>query len=250
MSIQQIIAHNTPLGPRWSYGALGFVSIDGAPGTGSEQTRNALELLRERHTDAAANLLPERVADHLRLTVGTTVLRAIGAAIEDGTAEARAAREAGLRMMQPAQPVDMALAADEWRAFRGMDQAGQAFAIENGDLTRLTALVAHGNRVPLSEPLWAIAVDKYRVENWLVAANLGADNPAQADFAHPLATGVDMDAARAESRALMDQHDARVAAVEANERNVRDLLNFVGAVLGMDPEAVLDAALGRERAAA
>ena len=248
MTAPAIISQDTPHGPRWAYGTLGFISFDGAPGTGGEPLRNALTVLQERHTDALANLLPERVPEHLQRTVGSMVYTATGEVLALATGEARAAREADLRWLEPARPVELALAADTWNAYRAMDDAGRTWALDSADLTDLTALVAHGNRVPLVDTIWNRAVERYREENWLVVQNLAAQHPATATIERPLAIGADMDAARDEVRDLLAQHRARLEAVETNEKSVRDLLVFLGAVLGMTPGAVLDAALGRDHA--
>lgn len=109
----------------------------------------------------------------------------------------------------------------------------------------LTALVATGNRIPLEAAIWDRAVERYREENVLVQMSLPAQHPATATVERPLATGPDMDAARAAAREKLAEHNARLERVEQAQRSATELLVFLAAVFDMTPAAVLDKVMGR-----
>ena len=175
-------------GPVYSFGSVNWHSPDRAIGFGEEPIRNLMLGLSKVHTAISADTFPERVPEKLFDRMGGNVAAVTRMAIEDGRGEARAAQEADGRIMEPARPVDPALAADVWGAYRSMDPGARANAIEQADLTDLTALVGFGNRVPLDPQMWARAVERYRVENWIVKANYAANHPAAVTIEQPLAT--------------------------------------------------------------
>ncbi len=250
MSFNPLIVQDSGRGPVYLLGSVSWYSPDGAPGFGSDAIRNALSGTAKTQADLAADMLPERVPARLFALVGGNVLAITRGAIDAGRAEARAAQEADSRMMEPAMPVDPSLAADIWSGYRSMDNGARAASIGQADLTDLTALVTFGNRVPLDETMWQMAVERYRVENWIDRVSLAASHPSEVSMDHILAIGPDMDAARQESRALMAQHAARLEAVKANEATAQNLIVFLATVFAMTPETVLDHVMGRADAQA
>lgn len=245
MSINLMTIQDSGRGPVYLIGNASWHSPDEAPGFGSDAIRNVLAGTAKTQSNLSADMLPERVPARLFDLVGGNVIATVRGAIDAARAEARAAREADSRMMEPAMPVDPSLAADIWSGFRLMASAARAASIARADLTDLTALVSFGNRVPLDDNLWHTAVERYRVENWIDKVSLAASHPSEVSLDRILTIGPDIEAARQESRALMAQHAARLEAVKTNEATAQSLMVFLAAVFGMTPESILDHVMGR-----
>lgn len=248
-TINEITYQDTPIGPRWSYGTVGFISPDEAAGFGRNELRSALTGLQAVHNAAAKRLQPDHVAEHVReQSWGGVVRGATRDSFNAALAEAREAREADLRHMEPARPVEAELARDTWAAYRSMDRAARARAIEFADLSELTALHQYGNRVPLAPEEADLALPRYRLENRLAKDNVAARHPAVATVDDPLVIGPDMDAARAEVETWEKAHAKRLETVKANEATAQHLIGFLATVFDVPPQEVLDTALGRENA--
>ena len=245
----EITQHTTPLGPRWAKGSAGFISPDGATGFDSDELRSRLTGLATIYNTQAARLQPEHVAPTVREeSWSATVRGAARNAFNAALTEARAARAADLGHLEPARPVDPAVAIDVAQAFRAMSRADRARAINEAALEELTALHQYGHQVPLLPEESARVLARYRVENRLVAQNAAARHPATPTVEHPLVIGPDMGAARAEVEGWEAAHRARLEAVEANEATARYLIQFLAAVYDVAPSAVLDGILGRDDA--
>lgn len=248
-TINEITRQDTPIGPRLSYGTIGFISPEGAAGFGDNGLRSGLTGLQAVHNAARDRLQPDHVAEHVReQSWGGVVRGAARDSFNAALAEARDAREADLRHMEPARPVEPELARDVWSAYRSMDRAARARAIELADLSELTALHQYGNRVPLAPEEADLARTRYRLENRLAKDNVAARHPAVATVDNPLVIGPDMDAARAEVETWEKAHAERLERVEANRATARHLIQFLAAVFDVPPGEILDAILGRENA--
>lgn len=240
-----IITQKIPRGVRYSSGSAQFISLDGVPGLGDEPVRNAIGVVADLQTDAAANLLPERVAAHLWEVIGARTVAAVASAFDVAKAAARTANEADAVIMTPVEAPDPMLAMETRQCFRALEPAAQAYAIDQADLVDLTAVVASGNRAGLDAPIWEAAVERYREENTVVKMALPASHPMLATVDRPLALGPDMDAARAAAKEKLAEHDDRLARVEQAERSATDLLQFLAVIFATTPEALLDAVTGR-----
>lgn len=202
--------------------------------------------------EAASKRFQEHlVVEHVRETTWNDIVRgashlAFNAALE----EARAAKEAGARHMEPALAIDPMRAAEIRAGFRAVDAAGKASLLAGADLEALTAVVADGNPVPLDPTLYAEAVRRYRVENRLIKEGVAAYHPAKPTVDNPLAIGADMAAARKQVEGWESAHAARLDAVKANEDSARHLIAFLAAVYEVRPDEVLDGILGRDHAEA
>lgn len=250
-TINEIARQDTPSGPRLSYGTVGFISPDEAVGFGRNELRSALTGLQAVHNGAVKRLQPDHVAEHVREeTWGGVVRGAAREAFNAAIAEARDARAKTLEHEEPARPVDTAFAQDVWQAYRSMDRAARARAIELADLAELTALHQYGNRVPLAPEEADLALPRYRLENRLAKDNVAARHPAVATVDDPLVIGPDMDAARAEVETWEIAHADRLEAVEANKGTAEHLIHFLAVVYDVPPQEILDTVLARENAVA
>lgn len=247
--MNEITYQQTPVGPRWAIGTIGFISLDNAPGFNDPELRSRLTGLTAVYNAESQRLQPDHVAPAVREAAWSGVVRG-GArkAFDAGLAFARDAREADLRRLEPAQPVDAAFAKDVWESYRAMDREGRMRAFEAADLSELTALHQYGNRVPLSPEEAAPALARYRVENLMVAQNVAAGHPAVATVETPLVIGPDMAAARQQVEEWEKSHAERLEAVEANQAIARDFINFLAVVFDVPAGEVLDAIMGRDDA--
>ena len=245
----KITRHDTPIGPRWAIGSVGWISPDASAAFSSTEMRSPLNSLEVVHNGAVDRLRPEHVVGTVRESQWGPIVRGAAAnAFAAAQREAREAREADLRHLQPAQPVDVVLARDVWVSYRAMDRAGRARAIQTADLADLTALRQYGNRVPLEPKTWEMAVKRYRVENRLAESNGASRHPAVATLDNPLVIGADVDAARGEIESWEAAHAARLEAVQTDQATARNLIAFIAAVFDVRPQEVLDGVLGREAA--
>lgn len=243
--MSEITVHPTPIGLRYLYAGTAVILRDDLPGIGGDVLAAMMSTLKEVHDEAAATFRPEKVADVARERMGPRAFAATRHAFDEAKAYDRAANEADARIMVPAEPVAPEVAVEARQALRSLDRAGQAQAVNQADLVDLTALVATGNRIPLEAGIWDRAVERYREENVLVQMSLPAQHPATATVERPLATGPDMDAARAAAREKLAEHNARLERVEQAQRSATELLVFLAAVFDMTPAAVLNKVMGR-----
>lgn len=234
---------------RYGYGTLGVVLMELSPVAGGGELDSRLAGLMAVYNSALGQYQSHLVAGHTRETTWTQIARvAVRDAINAGLSEARAAEIADRKTMQPTEPVDAAFAADVWSMYRPLQSEGRFRAIAAADLAELTAIHQFGNRIPLTPDEAAVARDRFVLENWLVDMNVAARHPAVSSVDQPLRIGADMDATRREVEGWMKAHTERLAALKTDERTVRDLLIFLGAVYDVAPAEVLDAALGRDDA--
>lgn len=249
-TIAEIEEQQIPRGLRWAIGTVGFVSPDGAAGLGGNPLRSSLTGLMTVHNAALKRLLPERVHEFVReQTWGDVIRGAARAAFNAALTEAREARAADLRHMEPALAVDPARAVEIRTGWRGVDEATLARMVQTADLETLTSVVGDGNLVPiLDDPLWNEALRRFRHENRLLKENVASRYPAAATVDDPLVTGPDMNAARAEVETWEKAHAGRLEAVEANKATAQQLIHFLAAVYDLPASQVLDAILGRENA--
>jgi hypothetical protein len=243
--MSEITVHPTPVGLRYLYAGTAVILRDDLPGIGGNTLADMMGRLKEVHDEAVASYRPEKVPEVARERMGPRAFAATGHAFDEAKAYHRAANEADARIMTPVEPVAPEVAVEARQGLRSLDRAGQAQAVNQADLIDLTALVASGNRVPLEGPVWDRAVERFREENVMLQMSLPAQHPAIATVERPLATGPDMEAARAAAREKLAEHNDRLERVEQAQRSATELLVFLAAVFDMTPAAVLDEVMGR-----
>lgn len=72
----------TPFGPRWAVGPVGFISHDGMAGFGGQALRETLANLAERDGPLWDDMIPERIPAMRRQLFAGTVMPVAGRAID------------------------------------------------------------------------------------------------------------------------------------------------------------------------
>lgn len=250
---QTIIIQDTPVGPRWSYGTIGFISPDGMAGLGDHRLRDALTSIAERDQQVVLETLPDRLAQVRQRLFGSAAFGAANDAIDAARRSKSDTLAADARLLEPARAVDPAFVLYHRNAVGAMDPAGQARWIDaNGDdLERLTSIAAHGtNHANLSGRLWDEALEKYRLANWKARFTGAGGHPAQPNVNEILAVGPDMAAIQDEAEEHLREHIERLAGIGAMEATAKELIALLSAFFAITPAKVLDRALGRTDAIA
>lgn len=232
-------------GPVFQNGSHAWHSPDGAIGFGDDPIRNALTRLAVQEAAFAAELKPELVYERLWQAEGGMIRAGWRGAHSAASDEATAAARADLTFRTPVEPVDPAIAAWVWSRWSSMDAGSQGKALVAANLVTTTALTAWGNQAGLNDQLFDAATARFRELNWLRKAHLEAVNPRQPSLERIVVTGPDHAAAQAQARQELAAHDARMQAVEANERTARALVDWLAGLFRVAPQAMLDRLQGR-----
>lgn len=248
--MNSITFHQTPSGPRWAVGGLGFISPDGMPGFGGEPLRSTLISMTERDAPLHDDMLPDRIPAMRRQLFAGTVMPVARAAIEEARKAKSETLAADARQREPVLTVDPVLAVEMRAAVRAMDPSGQAAWIETAGLEGLTVTAADGNPSNLPEPIYERARERFWLENWISRYNAESGHPAQPDVDTVLATGPDMNAVRREAEGYLETHRARMANIEHMESTAKDLIAFLAVLFDVSAQEALDMATGRDREAA
>ncbi|MXO46871.1 hypothetical protein GRI69_01170 [Erythrobacter vulgaris] len=248
--MKSIAKQNTPYGPRYSVGSVGFVSHDEMTGANSPELRNTLDHLVERDSSLFDEYQHDKIPEIRRRTFAGAVAPAVGRAIDAMRLAKSETHAADAALMEPALTVDTLLALDYVNGARSLSEAGQDDWIKRADLAALTAVVARGNSVPFPEPIWEQAVERYWLLNWAERFNAAATNPAVPDLGTVLATGPNMDAVMAEAARYRADHLKRLAAIGVMESVAKDMVAFMAALFDLSAQEALDMVMGRTDATA
>ncbi|MBR1143688.1 hypothetical protein [Bradyrhizobium sp. AUGA SZCCT0431] len=129
--------------------------------------------------------------------------------------------------------------------FDAADIAGKAAMIQSFTLEQLSGLVDAGALDALPNDLATIARDQFMILAHVARAGLQANFQRQASAADPLASGADVDAAMAASKASLDALKARFADVDAAANVLRSIVTAVALICEItidDAYAVLTSA--------
>lgn len=248
--MKSIAKQNTPYGPRYSVGSVGFISFDKMTGANSPELRNTLDHLVERDPSLFDEYQHDKIPEIRRRTFASAVAPVVGRAFDAMRLAKSEAHAADATLMEPALTVDTVLALDYVNGARSLSEAGQDDWVKGADLTALTAAVARGNTVPFPKPIWEQAVERYWLLNWAERFNAAATNPAQPSTETILATGPDMDAVMTEAARYRTDHLKRLAAIDDMEGVAKDMVAFMAALFDLSAQEALDMAMGRTDAKA
>lgn len=248
--MKSITKQNTPYGPRYSVGSVGFISHDEMTGANAPELRNTLDHLVEHDAGLFDEYQHERIPEIRRRTFAGAVAPVVRRSFDAMRVEKSEIHAADAALMEPAMAVDTVLALDYVNGARSLSEPGQDAWVKRADLTALTSTVSRGNVVPFPEPIWEQAIERYWLLNWAERFNASATNPAKPSIETILATGPDMDAVMAEASRYRTEHLKRLAAIEAMESTAKDMVAFMAALFDVSAQEALDMAMGRDRAAA
>ncbi len=237
-------------GSVFQYGSAVFHSPNDMPGLGGEPLRAGLRSTASIQAQLAADMLPDRLPARLMEIAGPATFSAAGDAINIARRAASDAIAADARLMEPAHPVDPAVAVEHRTTVRALKADDQHRWIEQANLEGLTAIVDGGNRTFLRPELWEAAVERFWIENWITRHNAQAGHPAEPSLDTVLAIGPDDGAVRDEAVSIRRRHLARMATIGEMEAAAKRLVDFLAAVFATSAEEALDRTMGRHDAQA
>lgn len=184
---------------------------------------------------ASADIKDDRLAGYLLQHEGPMMFRAGRLMHSAAMNHKREYLEADARMRQPAESVDRKHDVERRARFRSMKRGEAMAALATVDLADATALVADGNLADLSPDAWKLVSDRFLVLNTLERTAMRSSYALTPTLEHPLASGVDEQAAQRAAESVLQGHAARGEMVEIHKRTLQDFVVVLAHTFGLSP---------------
>jgi hypothetical protein len=181
----------------------------------------------------ASQFLPEVVPQNNRAAVINGGTRRAFAAFQSAAIDFRQTTAKALAVAMTPQPATTAtqmIRVRAVKAFDAADIAGKAAMIQSFTHEQFSGLVEAGCLDQLPDSLATVARDRFMILAHVARSGMQADLQRKATANDPLASGADVDAANAASKASLDALKARSADVDAAANVLRSVVTAVALI--------------------